>query len=101
MCISVANPCDRKKCEWLCLLSPSGPVCTCPNDRVADNGTCVELSPATQSPVSKCRLCSHYSSTVIELSTVMRSFPFSVSCLLVFSPFFFTLTQPLHVTFSV
>uniref|UniRef100_A0AAR2M698 Low density lipoprotein receptor-related protein 1Ab n=1 Tax=Pygocentrus nattereri TaxID=42514 RepID=A0AAR2M698_PYGNA len=48
----MANPCDRKKCEWLCLLSPSGPVCTCPNDRVADNGTCVELPPATQSPIT-------------------------------------------------
>ncbi|XP_035377067.1 low-density lipoprotein receptor-related protein 1 isoform X2 [Electrophorus electricus] len=46
----MANPCDRKKCEWLCLLSPTGPVCTCPNDRVHDNGTCVELPPATQSP---------------------------------------------------
>uniref|UniRef100_A0A670IUS4 LDL receptor related protein 1 n=1 Tax=Podarcis muralis TaxID=64176 RepID=A0A670IUS4_PODMU len=35
----VTNPCDRKKCEWLCLLSPSGPVCTCPNGRRLDNGT--------------------------------------------------------------
>uniref|UniRef100_A0A8D2LBK3 Prolow-density lipoprotein receptor-related protein 1 n=1 Tax=Varanus komodoensis TaxID=61221 RepID=A0A8D2LBK3_VARKO len=34
----VTNPCDRKKCEWLCLLSPSGPVCTCPNGRRLDNG---------------------------------------------------------------
>ncbi|XP_028824867.1 low-density lipoprotein receptor-related protein 1-like isoform X2 [Denticeps clupeoides] len=46
----MANPCDKKKCEWLCLLSPTGPVCTCPNDRVFHNGTCVELPPATQSP---------------------------------------------------
>ncbi|KAG5837960.1 hypothetical protein ANANG_G00218680 [Anguilla anguilla] len=38
----MTNPCDRKKCEWLCLLSPSGPVCTCPNGRVLDNGTCVD-----------------------------------------------------------
>ncbi|KPP78525.1 low-density lipoprotein receptor-related protein 1-like [Scleropages formosus] len=38
----MTNPCDRKKCEWLCLLSPSGPVCTCPNGRTPDNGTCVE-----------------------------------------------------------
>uniref|UniRef100_A0A8C7TM20 EGF-like domain-containing protein n=1 Tax=Oncorhynchus mykiss TaxID=8022 RepID=A0A8C7TM20_ONCMY len=38
----MTNPCDRKKCEWLCLLSPSGPVCTCPNGRTLDNGTCVE-----------------------------------------------------------
>uniref|UniRef100_A0A4W5Q8K7 LDL receptor related protein 1 n=1 Tax=Hucho hucho TaxID=62062 RepID=A0A4W5Q8K7_9TELE len=37
-------------CEWLCLLSPSGPVCTCPNDRVAENGTCVERPPSTRSP---------------------------------------------------
>uniref|UniRef100_A0A8C7TIE2 EGF-like domain-containing protein n=1 Tax=Oncorhynchus mykiss TaxID=8022 RepID=A0A8C7TIE2_ONCMY len=38
----MTNPCDRKKCEWLCLLSPSGPVCTCPNGRTLDNGTCVD-----------------------------------------------------------
>ncbi|CAB1336713.1 unnamed protein product [Coregonus sp. 'balchen'] len=26
----MTNPCDRKKCEWLCLLSPSGPAkCQC------------------------------------------------------------------------
>uniref|UniRef100_A0A8C7PU39 Low density lipoprotein receptor-related protein 1Ab n=1 Tax=Oncorhynchus mykiss TaxID=8022 RepID=A0A8C7PU39_ONCMY len=48
----MTNPCDRKKCEWLCLLSPSGPVCTCPNDRVAENGTCVERPPSTRSPFS-------------------------------------------------
>uniref|UniRef100_A0A663N6E5 Prolow-density lipoprotein receptor-related protein 1 n=1 Tax=Athene cunicularia TaxID=194338 RepID=A0A663N6E5_ATHCN len=35
----LTNPCDRKKCEWLCLLSPSGPVCTCPNGKRLDNGT--------------------------------------------------------------
>ncbi|KAJ8403984.1 hypothetical protein AAFF_G00343340 [Aldrovandia affinis] len=46
----MTNPCDRKKCEWLCLLSPSGPVCTCPNGHVLDNGTCVELPSPTQSP---------------------------------------------------
>ncbi|XP_016109861.1 low-density lipoprotein receptor-related protein 1-like [Sinocyclocheilus grahami] len=46
----MTNPCDRKKCEWLCLLSPSGPVCTCPNDHIPDNGTCTEVPPATQSP---------------------------------------------------
>lgn len=46
----VTNPCDRKKCEWLCLLSPSGPVCTCPNNYVADNGTCAERPNPTQSP---------------------------------------------------
>lgn len=49
--LSVTNPCDRKKCEWLCLLSPSGPVCTCPNGRTLDNGTCVELPTPTLSPV--------------------------------------------------
>ena len=49
----VTNPCDRKKCEWLCLLSPSGPVCTCPNNYVADNGTCVERASPTQSPFCK------------------------------------------------
>ncbi|XP_023125210.2 low-density lipoprotein receptor-related protein 1 isoform X1 [Amphiprion ocellaris] len=48
----MTNPCDRKKCEWLCLLSPSGPVCTCPNNYVADNGTCVERPSPTQSPFS-------------------------------------------------
>ncbi|XP_078803799.1 low-density lipoprotein receptor-related protein 1 isoform X7 [Oryzias latipes] len=48
----VTNPCDRKKCEWLCLLSPSGPVCTCANGRTLDNGTCVELPAPTLSPVS-------------------------------------------------
>lgn len=54
-CLSapVTNPCDRKKCEWLCLLSPSGPVCTCPNKYVADNGTCVERPSPTQSPFCK------------------------------------------------
>ncbi|KAI4823426.1 hypothetical protein KUCAC02_012010 [Chaenocephalus aceratus] len=46
----VTNPCDRKKCEWLCLLSPSGPVCTCPNNYVANNGTCVESRKPTTSP---------------------------------------------------
>uniref|UniRef100_A0A671R1W1 Low-density lipoprotein receptor-related protein 1-like n=1 Tax=Sinocyclocheilus anshuiensis TaxID=1608454 RepID=A0A671R1W1_9TELE len=46
----MTNPCDRKKCEWLCLLSPSGPVCTCPNDHIPDNGTCTGVPPATQSP---------------------------------------------------
>ncbi len=49
--IIVANPCDRKKCEWLCLLSPSGPVCMCPNGRILDNGTCVEVPTPTLSPV--------------------------------------------------
>ncbi|XP_042180439.1 low-density lipoprotein receptor-related protein 1-like isoform X1 [Oncorhynchus tshawytscha] len=48
----MTNPCDRKKCEWLCLLSPSGPVCTCPNGHTLDNGTCVELSTPTLSPIS-------------------------------------------------
>uniref|UniRef100_A0AAX7UXR8 EGF-like domain-containing protein n=1 Tax=Astatotilapia calliptera TaxID=8154 RepID=A0AAX7UXR8_ASTCA len=47
----MTNPCDRKKCEWLCLLSPSGPVCTCPNGRTLDNGTCVELPTPTLSPI--------------------------------------------------
>lgn len=50
---TVTNPCDRKKCEWLCLLSPSGPVCTCPNNYVADNGTCVVRPTPTQSPFCK------------------------------------------------
>ncbi|XP_043939564.1 prolow-density lipoprotein receptor-related protein 1 [Protopterus annectens] len=56
----VTNPCDRKKCEWLCLLSPSGPVCTCPNGKRLDNGTCVEIpSPAVptgSSPPGTCNL---------------------------------------------
>uniref|UniRef100_A0A671RGZ8 Low-density lipoprotein receptor-related protein 1-like n=1 Tax=Sinocyclocheilus anshuiensis TaxID=1608454 RepID=A0A671RGZ8_9TELE len=46
----MANPCDRKKCEWLCLLSPSGPVCMCPNGRILDNGTCVEVPTPTLGP---------------------------------------------------
>lgn len=50
---SVTNPCDRKKCEWLCLLSPSGPVCTCPNGKRLDNGTCVVIPSPTVSPVGK------------------------------------------------
>ncbi|XP_005162276.1 low-density lipoprotein receptor-related protein 1 isoform X2 [Danio rerio] len=48
----MTNPCDRKKCEWLCLLSPSGPVCICPNDHVPDNGTCVKVQPPDQFPFS-------------------------------------------------
>lgn len=48
---AVTNPCDRKKCEWLCLLSPSGPVCTCPNGKRLDNGTCVVVPSPTISPV--------------------------------------------------
>lgn len=47
----VNNPCDRKKCEWLCLLSPSGPVCTCPNGHTLNNGTCVETPAPTLSPI--------------------------------------------------
>ncbi|KAG8452515.1 hypothetical protein GDO86_004341 [Hymenochirus boettgeri] len=46
----VTNPCDRKKCEWLCLLSPSGSVCTCPNGRRLDNGTCMPIPSPTISP---------------------------------------------------
>uniref|UniRef100_A0A3Q2CY79 Low density lipoprotein receptor-related protein 1Ab n=1 Tax=Cyprinodon variegatus TaxID=28743 RepID=A0A3Q2CY79_CYPVA len=48
----IPNPCDKKKCEWLCLLSPSGPVCTCPNNYIADNGTCVERPSPTSSSFS-------------------------------------------------
>nr|XP_061813958.1 low-density lipoprotein receptor-related protein 1-like [Nerophis lumbriciformis] len=48
----INNPCDRKKCEWLCLLSPSGPVCTCPNGHRLDNGTCVKQPTPTLSPIS-------------------------------------------------
>uniref|UniRef100_A0AAQ4PNY3 EGF-like domain-containing protein n=1 Tax=Gasterosteus aculeatus aculeatus TaxID=481459 RepID=A0AAQ4PNY3_GASAC len=51
----ITNPCDKKKCEWLCLLSPSGPVCICPNGRTLDNGTCLELPTPTQSPI--CEQC--------------------------------------------
>lgn len=47
---AVTNPCDRKKCEWLCLLSPSGPVCTCPNGKRLDNGTCVAVPSPTPPP---------------------------------------------------
>uniref|UniRef100_A0AAR2JKN9 EGF-like domain-containing protein n=1 Tax=Pygocentrus nattereri TaxID=42514 RepID=A0AAR2JKN9_PYGNA len=48
----ITNPCDRKKCGWLCLLSPSGPVCTCPNGHILDNGTCVQVP--TPTPVGEC-----------------------------------------------
>ena len=51
---AVTNPCDRKKCEWLCLLSPSGPVCTCPNGKRLDNGTCVLIPSPTASAVGGC-----------------------------------------------
>lgn len=50
---AVTNPCDRKKCEWLCLLSPSGPVCTCPNGKRLDNGTCVAVPSPTPPPDGK------------------------------------------------
>lgn len=62
----VTNPCDRKKCEWLCLLSPSGPVCTCPNNYMADNGTCVERPTPTQSPFCESAHC-------ISAHTIMKS----------------------------
>ncbi|ETE71786.1 Low-density lipoprotein receptor-related protein 1, partial [Ophiophagus hannah] len=48
----VTNPCDRKKCEWLCLLNPSGSVCTCPNGRRLDNGICVLVPSPTVSPAA-------------------------------------------------
>lgn len=51
--LAVTNPCDRKKCEWLCLLSPSGPVCTCPNGKRLDNGTCVVIPSPTVSPIGR------------------------------------------------
>ncbi|XP_067287513.1 low-density lipoprotein receptor-related protein 1 isoform X2 [Pseudorasbora parva] len=54
----MTNPCDRKKCEWLCLLSPSGPVCMCPNGKILDNGTCVDVPTPTLSPVSPSGPCS-------------------------------------------
>ncbi|XP_053083242.1 low-density lipoprotein receptor-related protein 1 isoform X3 [Pangasianodon hypophthalmus] len=62
------NPCDRKKCEWLCLLSPSGPVCTCPNGHALDNGTCVEIpAPTTVSPGGVCTLqCQNGGSCVLN-----------------------------------
>ncbi|MCJ8744681.1 hypothetical protein PDJAM_G00121590 [Pangasius djambal] len=64
----VMNPCDRKKCEWLCLLSPSGPVCTCPNGHALDNGTCVEIpAPTTVSPGGVCTLqCQNGGSCVLN-----------------------------------
>ncbi|GAA6071001.1 low-density lipoprotein receptor-related protein 1, partial [Tachysurus ichikawai] len=63
------NPCDRKKCEWLCLLSPSGPVCTCPNGHALDNGTCVEVpAPTTVSPGGVCSLqCQNGGSCVLNV----------------------------------
>lgn len=66
---SVTNPCDRKKCEWLCLLSPSGPVCTCPNNYVADNGTCVERQSPTQAPFCKSADTAHQC-TLTDMSAV-------------------------------
>lgn len=64
LCLPVSNPCDRKKCEWLCLLSPSGPVCTCPNGRSLDNGTCVELPTPTLSPI--CEWNTQQCSSVVQ-----------------------------------
>uniref|UniRef100_A0A672MS28 LDL receptor related protein 1 n=1 Tax=Sinocyclocheilus grahami TaxID=75366 RepID=A0A672MS28_SINGR len=53
----MANPCDRKKCEWLCLLSPSGPVCMCPNGRILDNGTSMSIHcPPMRSRNGPCNL---------------------------------------------
>uniref|UniRef100_A0A8C2EPV9 Low density lipoprotein receptor-related protein 1Aa n=1 Tax=Cyprinus carpio TaxID=7962 RepID=A0A8C2EPV9_CYPCA len=69
----MANPCDRKKCEWLCLLSPSGPVCMCPNGRILDNGTCMEVPTPTLSPV-----CEYTDATFQNIKT-------KITCLIIFS----------------
>uniref|UniRef100_A0A8C1T6V9 Low density lipoprotein receptor-related protein 1Ab n=1 Tax=Cyprinus carpio TaxID=7962 RepID=A0A8C1T6V9_CYPCA len=73
----LTNPCDRKKCEWLCLLSPSGPVCTCPNDHIPDNGTSPTCNRQCQNGGScflnawnhpKCRCPTSYSGERCEIN---------------------------------
>nr|XP_032823068.1 low-density lipoprotein receptor-related protein 1-like isoform X2 [Petromyzon marinus] len=43
----VANPCERKKCERLCLLNPNGATCNCPNGHSLVNGTCLKMPTPT------------------------------------------------------
>ncbi|XP_048838951.1 low-density lipoprotein receptor-related protein 1 isoform X2 [Brienomyrus brachyistius] len=54
----VTNPCERRRCEYLCLLSPTGPVCTCPNGQTLDNGACVASSPTITPPSPPAGTCS-------------------------------------------
>ncbi|XP_030628050.1 low-density lipoprotein receptor-related protein 1B [Chanos chanos] len=40
----VLNPCLKMNCEFLCLLSPSGASCSCPEGKVLANRTCVDTN---------------------------------------------------------
>ncbi|XP_078716677.1 prolow-density lipoprotein receptor-related protein 1-like isoform X3 [Lampetra fluviatilis] len=46
----VINPCEQRKCEWLCLLNPNGATCSCPNGWALVNGTCLEVPTPTSQP---------------------------------------------------
>jgi low density lipoprotein receptor-related protein 5/6 len=39
----ITNPCIQRRCSHICLMTPAGEVCSCPNDYelTADNRTCV------------------------------------------------------------
>uniref|UniRef100_A0A3B3RJF0 EGF-like domain-containing protein n=1 Tax=Paramormyrops kingsleyae TaxID=1676925 RepID=A0A3B3RJF0_9TELE len=54
----VRNPCEWRRCEYLCLLSPTGPVCTCPNGHTLDNEACVASSPTITPPSPPAGPCS-------------------------------------------
>ncbi|XP_064182725.1 low-density lipoprotein receptor-related protein 1B-like isoform X2 [Anguilla rostrata] len=40
----VANPCLKTKCDFLCLLNPTGATCICPEGKALVNGTCGDTS---------------------------------------------------------
>ncbi|XP_062904698.1 low-density lipoprotein receptor-related protein 1-like isoform X1 [Mobula hypostoma] len=44
------NPCSKKKCEWLCLLNPTGVTCLCPDGKNMINGTCIDVDSPTALP---------------------------------------------------
>uniref|UniRef100_A0A8C1L2N1 Low density lipoprotein receptor-related protein 1Ab n=1 Tax=Cyprinus carpio TaxID=7962 RepID=A0A8C1L2N1_CYPCA len=71
------SECLCESCEWLCLLSPSGPVCTCPNDHIPDNGTSPTCNVQCQNGGScfvnawnqpKCRCPTSYSGERCEIN---------------------------------
>uniref|UniRef100_A0A4W5QI25 LDL receptor related protein 1 n=1 Tax=Hucho hucho TaxID=62062 RepID=A0A4W5QI25_9TELE len=91
----MTNPCDRKKCEWLCLLSPSGPVCTCPNGHALDNGTCVELPTPTLSPICEDTLTPLYLNCYIQHVLHCLSTYTHTSTLI--SAYYYTHTHPISI----